>query len=173
MATCGAIVQQSGGWIACHSQPGKGARFTVFLPRLMVAADELTPTRENGALPSGRETLLVVEDEPAVGNLFECLLRKLGYDVIRAEHGEEAERAIEENEGAIDLVLTDLDMPRMDGTELVRRLTHSRHDLKIILTSGNGDHFSRPEGSDAAFDFLPKPFSMQTLAQKVREVLDR
>jgi len=174
LATCSAIVQQSDGWMVCHSQPGKGARFTIFLPRLSVAVDELFPVRENGALPNGRETLLVVEDEPAVGNLFECLLRKLGYDVIRAGHGEEAERAIEERrERPIDLVLTDLDMPRMDGTELVRRLAHKNHDLKIILTSGNGDNFSRPEDSDSPFDFLPKPFSMQTLAQKVREVLDR
>ncbi len=71
----------------------------------------------------GRETVLVVEDEPSVGNLFECLLRKLGYEVLRAEHGEEAERAIaSRKENPIDLVLTDLDMPRMDGTELVRRL---------------------------------------------------
>jgi two-component system cell cycle sensor histidine kinase/response regulator CckA len=174
LATCSAIVQQSDGWMACHSQPGKGASFTIFLPRLLVAVDELVPVRENGALPEGRETLLVVEDEPAVGNLFECLLRKLGYDVIRAGHGEEAERAIEERgERPIDLVLTDLDMPRMDGTELARRLAHKNHDLKIILTSGNGDNFSREENSESAFDFLPKPFSMQTLAQKVREVLDR
>jgi PAS domain S-box-containing protein len=173
LATCSAIVQQSDGWMVCHSQPGKGAHFTVFLPQLSVAIDELVPVHENGALPNGRETLLVVEDEPAVGNLFECLLRKLGYDVIRAGHGEEAERAIEER-GAreIDLVLTDLDMPRMDGTELVRRLAHKNHGLKIILTSGNGENFCKPD-SEHPFDFLPKPFSMQTLAQKVREVLDR
>jgi PAS domain S-box-containing protein len=174
LATCSAIVQQSGGWMVCHSQPGKGARFTIFLPRLSVPVEELIPVRENGALPNGRETLLVVEDEPAVGNLFECLLRKLGYDVIRAGHGEEAERAIDERrDRPIDLVLTDLDMPRMDGTELVRRLSHKNHDLKIILTSGNGDNFSMPDDSERPFDFLPKPFSMQTLAQKVREVLDR
>lgn len=174
LATCSAIVQQSDGWMACQSQPGKGARFTIFLPRLSVAVDELVPVRENGALPKGRETLLVVEDEPAVGNLFECLLRKLGYDVIRAGHGEEAEKAIEERgERSIDLVLTDLDMPRMDGTELVRRLAQKNHDLKVILTSGNGDNFARAGNGEARFDFLAKPFSMQTLAQKVREVLDR
>ncbi len=174
LATCSAIVQQSNGWMACQSQPGKGTRFTVFLPRLCETVDEVVASRVDGALPRGRETLLVVEDEPSVGNLFECLLRKLGYEVIRAEHGEEAERALaERGDGAIDLVLTDLDMPRMDGTELVRRLAHRNRDMKIILTSGNGENVGGENGVGFNFEFLPKPFSMQTLAQKVREVLDR
>jgi two-component system cell cycle sensor histidine kinase/response regulator CckA len=173
LATCSAIVQQSGGWIACQSQPGKGTRFTVFLPRVEEAAEDVNRSTGNGALPRGRETVLVVEDEPSVGNLFECLLNKLGYEVVRAEHGEEAERAIaSRKEHPVDLVLTDLDMPRMDGTELVRRLARTNGDLKVILTSGNGERFL---AEDAGIDceFLPKPFSMQTLAAKVREVLDR
>jgi PAS domain S-box-containing protein len=174
LATCSAIVQQGGGWMACHSQPGKGTRFTVFWPRLAAAVEETVRPRLDSQLPRGAETLLVVEDEPAVGNLFECLLRKLGYEVLRAEHGEEAERAIEERgEDGIDLVLTDLDMPRMDGSELVRRLADRHRDLKIILTSGNGENFDGNRAEDLDFEFLPKPFSIQTLAQKVREVLDR
>ncbi len=88
LATCSAIVQQSDGWIACQSQPGKGACFTVFLPRLAHEVEQAVVSRVDGALPTGNETLLVVEDEPSVGNLFECLLNKLGYEVIRAEHGE-------------------------------------------------------------------------------------
>ena len=173
LATCSAIVQQSGGWIACQSQPGKGTRFTVFLPRVEEEAEALISPKRNGILPRGGETVLVVEDEPSVGNLFECLLRKLGYEVLRAEHGEEAERAIaSRKDDPIDLVLTDLDMPRMDGTELVRRLTRSNQGLKVILTSGNGENFHR-EGDGMDCEFLPKPFSMQTLAAKVREVLDR
>ena len=173
LATCSAIVQQSGGWIACQSQPGKGTRFTVFLPCVEEEAEVLNSRTGNGALPHGRETVLVVEDEPSVGNLFECLLRKLGYEVVRAEHGEEAERAIaSRKDSPIDLVLTDLDMPRMDGTELVRRLASSNEGLKVILTSGNGEHFHRENGGIDC-EFLPKPFSMQTLAAKVREVLDR
>jgi PAS domain S-box-containing protein len=174
LATCSAIVQQSEGWIACQSQPGKGTRFTVFLPRLPEAVEEAVPVRTNGAMPRGDETLLVVEDEPSVGNLFECLLRKLGYDVIRAEHGEEAERAMaERGEDSIDLILTDLDMPRMDGGELVRRLVERKSDLKVILTSGNGESFSSRQEPGFDFEFLAKPFSMQALAQKVRDVLDR
>jgi two-component system cell cycle sensor histidine kinase/response regulator CckA len=170
LATCSAIIQQSGGWIACQSQPGKGTRFTIFLPQLREVAAPAKVSRMDGALPTGRETLLVVEDEPSVGNLFESLLSRLGYEVIRADHGEEAERAMAEREdGTIDLVLTDLDMPRMDGTELVKRLVARHRDLKIILCSGNGENY----GGENGFDFLPKPFSMQTLAQKVREVLDR
>jgi PAS domain S-box-containing protein len=174
LATCGAIVQQSDGWIVCRSHPGKGTQFTVFLPRLSAAVAETSRSRFDGALPRGRETLLVVEDEPGVGNLLASLLRKLGYEVLRAEHGEEAERAFaEREEGSIDLVLTDLDMPRMDGTELVRRLTSRNRDLKIILTSGNGENFNGEWNSKSGFEFIAKPFSIQTLAQKVREVLDR
>ena len=174
LATCSAIVQQCDGWIACQSQPGKGTQFTVFLPRLSAPVADVSQTRLNGSLPTGRETLLVVEDEPAVGNLFELLLRKLGYEVIRAQHGEEAERVIAERAaGAIDLILTDVDMPRMGGNELVRRLVRNKSDMKIILTSGNGENFAGTEDPAFAFEFLPKPFSMQTLAQKVREVLDR
>jgi two-component system cell cycle sensor histidine kinase/response regulator CckA len=174
LATCSAIVQQCEGWIACQSQPGKGTRFTVFFPRLPQTVEESAPVRTDGIMPRGHETLLVVEDEPAVANLFECLLRKLGYDVIRAEHGEAAERAMaERGDDSIDLILTDLDMPRMDGPELVRRLVQRKSDLKIILTSGNGESFSRPEERGFNFEFLAKPFSMQALAQKVRDVLDR
>ena len=174
LATCSAIVQQSDGWIVCQSQAGKGTRFTIFLPRLAAAVEEAITPRVNGALPRGRETLLVVEDEPSVGNLFECLLRKLGYEVIRAEHGEEAEKALNDRrDGTIDLVLTDMDMPRMDGTELVRRLTKRNRDLKIIMTSGNGENLEADHDTSTPCDFLPKPFSMQALAQKVREVLDR
>ena len=174
LATCSAIVQQNGGWIVCQSQPGKGTRFTVFLPRDSGAVDELAAPRAEGNLPTGQEKLLVVEDEPSVGNLFECLLSKLGYEVVRAKHGEEAERAMADCKDApIDLVLTDLDMPRMDGTELVRRLSKQYDGLKIILTSGNGENFPGKQDAGFAFDFLAKPFSMQTLAQKVREVLDR
>jgi DNA-binding NtrC family response regulator len=98
----------------------------------------------------------------------------LGYEVIRAQHGEEAERVIaERGDGAIDLILTDVDMPRMGGSELVRRLARDKSDMKVILTSGNGENFAGTEDRAFAFDFLPKPFSMQTLAQKVREALDR
>jgi PAS domain S-box-containing protein len=173
LATCGAIVQQSNGWIVCQSQLGKGAQFTIFLPRLSTMIAETSRWRFDGAVPRGRETLLVVEDEPAVGNLFECLLRKLGYEVLRAAHGEEAERVIaEREEGAIDLVLTDLDMPCMDGTELVRRLSDRHRDIKMILTSGNGENFKAEGNPDFAFEFIPKPFNIQTLARKVREVLD-
>jgi two-component system cell cycle sensor histidine kinase/response regulator CckA len=174
LATCSAIVQQSGGWIVCQSQPGNGTLFTVFLPRVSGAVEEPAHPRADGLLPRGREKVLVVEDEPSVGNLFECLLRKLGYEVIRAKHGEEAERAMADCADApVDLVLTDLDMPRMDGTELVRRLTKKYGALKIILTSGNGENFRNKQDTGFDFEFLPKPFSMQTLAQKVREVLDR
>jgi signal transduction histidine kinase len=172
LATCRAIADRSGGWIACDSEPGKGTVFTIFLPR--VAEEERsTDTRRqlNGALPTGTETVLVVEDEPMVGELVALLLKNLGYDVVQAEDGQQAEEALDARDRQIDLVLTDLNMPRMDGRELVRRLSRVNPDLKVILTSGN-DVDDLDDETDIAFNFMPKPFTLPTLAQKIREVLD-
>lgn len=171
LATCSAIAEKSGGWIACRSQLGLGTEFTIYLPAGDERAEDVARPRHDLELPRGEETILVVEDEPAVGELLELLLSNLGYDVIRAEDGQEAQEAVAFREAAIDLVLTDLNMPRMDGRELVRRLSPRNPGLKVLLTSG--DEVSEfDDTSGLEFEFLPKPFTMHTLAHRVREVLD-
>lgn len=171
LATCHSIAEKSGGWIVCESELGRGTAFTVYLPAEAeeVGSTATGPTR--GALPRGTETVLVVEDEPMVGELVEMLLKSLGYQVARAEDGVEAEEVVSKLDGSIDLVLTDLNMPRMDGQELVRRLSTKNPDLKVILTSGN-DVNDGDDRSTVAVDLLPKPFTMATLARKVRQTLD-
>jgi two-component system cell cycle sensor histidine kinase/response regulator CckA len=171
LATCNAIAAKAGGWIACASEPGKGTQFTIYLPAVDEQATRVASPRYDGELPRGGETVLIVEDEPAVGELLALLLDNLGYNVVRAEDGEQAEAAVAEHDGEIDLVLTDLNMPRMDGRELMTRLCARNSNVKVILTSGN-DITELGDASDVAFDFLPKPFTMESLAQKVRAVLD-
>ena len=170
LATCRTIAEQSGGWMTCRSEVGQGTAFTIYLPAVEGEAAPIV-ARETGEPPRGDETVLVVEDEPAVGELVALLLANLGYDVLRAEDGEQAEEAVASRSGRIDLVLTDMNMPRMDGRELITRLSAQNPDVKVILTSGNDlSEFAEQPGLEIAF--LPKPFSMHSLAQRVREVLD-
>ncbi len=112
------IAQQSGGWLICKSAVDAGTTFTLYLPLVDAPVSDLP--NEQPALPLGRETVLVVEDDPMVGEFEALLLRNLGYTVMRAEDSVEAERTIATS-GAIDLVLTDLRMPRMDGIDRADR----------------------------------------------------
>ena len=115
------------------------------------------------------ETILLVEDEPAVRQLFATALSRAGYTVFEARNGEEAVKVFDEHAGAIDLLLTDMRMPYMGGAELARQLRGRKQALKMICISGHA-------GSTAtavATDFLAKPFSRDEMLKKVREVLDR
>ncbi len=167
------FAQQNGGWLACKSDLHGGTTFTLYLPVVDLPLSPppvaphvaLSPTR-------GDERVLVVDDEPAVAQLLAALLRHLGYKPIIAEDGEAAERLLAELNGGIDLVLTDEQMPRVGGWELIRRLRESRPGLKVIMVSGT-DHRSEPTGDRAQpVDFLSKPFAMSELAEKVRHALD-
>ncbi len=172
LATCMSIAQRSGGWIDCESEVGKGTTFTLFLPR---ADEPVTPLRKKTTPKqvAGRETILVVEDEPAVGEVVALLLRDFGYQVLTAENGEAAERVIAAHAGEIDLVLTDLNMPRMNGRELMERLTMNNPGVRVILTSGNDDLLDERSAQSLEVEFLPKPFTGHGLAERVRQVLDK
>jgi PAS domain S-box-containing protein len=173
LATCVALAEQSGGWLDCDSTVGAGTEFTLYLPRVNQPAEPADPEGHERASRRGSETILVVEDEPVVGDVLALLLRNLGYDVIRAENGEAAELAVtERGAAAIDLVLTDLNMPRMNGRELVDRLARANPQLKVLLTSGNDELIDERTAAELQVDFLPKPFTMHMLAAKVRAVLD-
>jgi two-component system, cell cycle sensor histidine kinase and response regulator CckA len=116
-----------------------------------------------------QETILLVEDEPAVRQLFVTALERAGYRVLEARNGDEAVKLFEQHGHTIDLLLTDMRMPYMGGAELARALRERRHDLKMIGISGYGSSVA----SSVSGDFLAKPFSRDEMLKKVREVLDR
>jgi CheY-like chemotaxis protein len=125
---------------------------------------------ENGPAPvPGRETILLVEDEPAVRQLFAHALAKAGYRVYEARNGQEALKVFDQHGDQIDLLLTDVRMPYMGGIELAQHLRARRRTLKLLCVSG---YPGGPDG-DLAADFLAKPFSRDDLLAKIREVLDR
>jgi two-component system cell cycle sensor histidine kinase/response regulator CckA len=124
---------------------------------------------DTGAAHAPRETILLVEDEPAVRQLFAQALLRAGYRVHEARNGQEALKVFDEHGGDIDLLLTDIRMPYMGGTELARVLRARRHSLKLLCISG----YPGAIDTDLAADFLAKPFSRDDLLNKIREVLDR
>lgn len=127
-----------------------------------VNEDRLTPRQRN-------ETILLVEDEPAVRQLFAQALVRAGYRVLEAKNGQEAMKVFDQSGDTIDLLLTDLRMPYMGGTELVQHLRARRSTLKLICVSG----YPSAGDDELTTDFLSKPFSREDLLAKVREVLDR
>ncbi len=173
LSTVYGIVQQCGGHIHVDTESGRGTTFVVCLPRVIgnAARPEVAPSASS--LPGRGETVLLVEDEPPVRRAARAILRRRGYTVLEARDGEEALAVAGEHDGPIDLVLTDMVMPRMDGPELVRRLRASRTDVRVLLMSGYAGDFLSSSGELASgLEFLEKPFTAERLAERVREVLD-
>ncbi len=164
LATVYGIVQQLGGSVQVHSQPGQGARFEVFLPRSGVAEDEAQ------AEAARRVTVLVVEDEPAIRRLVSRILGRRGYEVLVAPDGETGLRRFSERED-IDLVLTDIVMPGLDGVGLAQELRTRRPGLPVLFMSGYpGDN--RPGLDEEDLDLLiDKPFTPDQLLERVEQVL--
>jgi CheY-like chemotaxis protein len=177
LSTCYGIVVQSGGHITVESEPGVGSTFYVYLPRVLSdAASERRPREdvEEAALPSGCETVLLVEDDVNVRKVAGQVLRAKGYKIIEADNGASALKAVDSlHNGDIDLLLTDMVMPIMGGKELVDRLTLVWPDLKVLYTSGYTDAPITDNGAlKPGCSFLQKPFTPATLAHRVRDVLD-
>ena len=174
LATCLTIMKQSGGHIGVYSEEGKGTTFKVYFPRaeqtLNVAADP-APT---GPLPHGTETLLVVEDEPALRQLAHGVLTTHGYEVLVATNGQDGLRVAREHQGSpIRLAVTDVIMPQMGGKVMADWLKATYPDIKVLFTSGYTDDAIVQHGVlDPGVAFLPKPYSPATLTRKVREMLD-
>ncbi|PNG28025.1 cell cycle histidine kinase CckA [Methylocella silvestris] len=166
------IVKQTGGFVFCSSPPGKGATFTVLLPRHIPEAVETTvpPERAKPAADlTGRGVILLVEDEEAVRAFAARALASRGYSVLQAGSGVEALEVVDRNPGKIDLVVSDVVMPEMDGPTMFGELRKRGVKAKVIFVSGYAEEaFSKnlPEGED--FAFLPKPFSLKQLIEAVK-----
>jgi two-component system cell cycle sensor histidine kinase/response regulator CckA len=172
LSTVYGIVKQHGGDIWVYSEPGKGTTFKIYLPQAAVASAGATDERDPPAA-SGSETVLLVEDEQGVRRLVRDILELYGYSVLEADSGEKALEMQASFEGRIDLLLTDVVMPKMTGRDLAEALELSRPETKVLYLSGYTDRVVVDRGVVAAgASFLQKPFSPEALARKIREVLD-
>jgi two-component system, cell cycle sensor histidine kinase and response regulator CckA len=173
LSTVYGIVKQSGGTIGIKSKLGQGTVCKIFFPKVDEAAQTLPVANGNVGRAVGRETILVVEDDPSVRGLVQEALRVSGYEVLVARHGIEALLTGAKHMGPIHLLLTDVAMPQMSGPEVAEKLAGVRPDIKVLYMSGYPDHPVFEQGGvkrDTAF--LHKPFTPTVLTQKVREVLD-
>jgi two-component system cell cycle sensor histidine kinase/response regulator CckA len=173
LSTVFGIVTQSGGGIDVTSRVGQGTRFDIFFPRVAADPHPATLTRELGQSHKGTETILLVEDDTSVRTLVRDELRNLGYKVVEAKNGIEASLLATQQMGAVDLLLTDMVMPGMNGRELAQHLVALKPDLRILFMSGYTDDVGLLTGlGEGTSNFLQKPFTPTALAQIVRKLLD-
>jgi PAS domain S-box-containing protein len=171
LSTVYGIVKQHGGNIWVYSEPGKGATFKIYLPR--VAAEAQERRRPSEFVTGGSETILLVEDNDAVRDVGRRHLEALGYRVLCAPSAREAEEIAQRHEGHIDLLLTDVVMPDRNGRELYESLAANQATLKVLYMSGYTDNAIVHHGVlEEGIPFLQKPFERDSLAAKVRQVLD-
>ncbi len=172
LSTVYGIVTQTGGHIAVTSEPGKGTTFRLYFPRVAEPVAVPNPARA-AAQARGTETILVVEDEAAVRRLVHRILSGAGYTVRVAETRGEALYAVEEGDGAVDLLLTDVVMPSVSGPDLAEELRGRRPELKVLYMSGYTEKLTVGQGTiGQGAPFIGKPFNTEELTRKVREVLD-
>jgi two-component system cell cycle sensor histidine kinase/response regulator CckA len=175
LSTVYGIVKQTGGYIYPISEVGAGTTFQIFLPRHIAEPEQAAKKLPEPSPPAdltGNAIILLVEDEEAVRAFAARALQSRGYTVHEAASGTEALEVMEETGGKIDLVVSDVVMPEMDGPTLLRELRKTRPDLKIIFVSGYAeDAFKKNLPENEQFNFLPKPFSLKDLATTVKETL--
>ncbi|MBI5533626.1 MAG: PAS domain S-box protein [Deltaproteobacteria bacterium] len=173
LSTVYGIVKQSGGDVWVYSEPGRGTTFKIYLPAIEEDASPAHASIPPPPLAEGNETVLVVEDEPGVRNLVREVLLRQGYRVMEAQDGHDALRMLEHGGERVHLLVTDLVMPRMSGRELAQRSLELRPDLRVIFMSGYTSSTVGQHGLDGgSASFLQKPFTPESLANKVRQVLD-
>jgi two-component system cell cycle sensor histidine kinase/response regulator CckA len=185
LSTVYGIVKQTGGFVYVDSEEGKGTTFHIFLPRHQgeqesqsdapasgVSSKEAPTEAKPRADLTGQGTILLVEDEDGLRSLNARGLRSRGYSVIEASNGVEAMEALEEKDGAVDLVVSDVVMPEMDGPTLLKAMRGRNPDLKIIFVSGYAeDAFEKSLPENQQFAFLPKPFTLSQLVAAVKETM--
>jgi len=172
LATVYGIVKQSGGHVEVDTAPGRGTTFRIFLPA--VEAPRPAPAPSLDEVVGGSETVLLVEDEAALRSLAQEILRDQGYKVFAAGSGTEALELARSHKAPIDLLVTDVVMPGMDGRELADRLGPIHPETRCLFMSGyTDDDVVRRGVREEGMPFLQKPFTIDAIALKVREVLDQ
>ena len=176
LATVFGIVQQHLGWIECESEPGRGATFTVFLPRHVTTpsrAVEREAGRKGTAAVAGTETVLFVDDEPALRGLARTALERQGYTVLIAEDGVEALSVFRKRHSQIALVVLDLTMPRLSGRDTFRAMREINPRLRVLFASGYTSEQLSHEEREQIAGFIVKPYRPSELTRRVRESLDQ
>ena len=180
LSTVYGIIKQTGGYIFADSELGRGTTFSIYLPRHVEEPGEEKAEKKaeekaeaKPADLTGKGTVLLVEDEEAVRAFASRALTSRGYTVLSADSGESALKVIEEHDGDLDLVISDVVMPEMDGPTLLKELRKRDINTRIIFISGYAeDAFKKNLEQDQTFAFLPKPFSLKQLAETVKGVLE-
>lgn len=173
LAVVHGVVKQSGGHIEVYSEPGIGTSFKIYLPSVNQTVRAERGAKSASHVPQGKETVLIVEDEEGVRNLSRAALMKYGYTVLAASGPGQALQLSQAHGGSIDLLLTDVVMPQMNGRRLSELLRVERPAMKVVFMSGYTDDAIVQQGVlDAGVNFLHKPFSPAALGVKVREVLE-
>jgi two-component system cell cycle sensor histidine kinase/response regulator CckA len=173
LATVYGIVKQSEGYIFVYSEPGKGTTFKIYLPRVDVSGTDPAAAVATSALAGGSETLLLVEDDESVRRLMQRSLLARGYRVLEATSAEAALLLSASHAGHVDLLITDVVLTGVSGRDLASALVSTRPAMKVLYVSGYTEDTVVQHGvRTAAGAFLPKPFTPDALARKVREILD-
>ena len=155
------------------SEPGLGTTFKIYLPRQQDLPERMTPSEGPESIPRGMETVLVVEDEPMILELATTMLELQGYTVFPAATPEEALRLAQGHHGRIDLLITDVIMPGMNGRELAARLAPLHPEMKLLFMSGyTADVIAHHNVLGEELHFIQKPFSLNSLSRKIRETLN-
>ena len=166
------IIQQHQGWIECHSVPGEGTRFDIYLPRHHAVVAPSAALAQQRKTRGGNETILLADDEALVRNLGHTILERLGYHVLLADDGQQTLDVYQRERPCIDLIILDLTMPRLSGRDALRRLLQINPEVRVLFASGySAEHLSEDDHQHI-YGFVSKPYRPDDLALAVRTALD-